>query len=412
MTERSGIAEVLGRALAILSEAEDLLADRIADASVPAWAERRGWSGFLLGLSDDELLEGERDPARFLAGRADAPASLRGLAERASGLASEFEHVGEPERPVPERHVKPRKQAQLDAFAAMALREFADATRIVDLGSGHGHLTRTLARVLRSAEAVGIDRDDRRIARAIDLAGEHGPRFVHADANAEARADLALRVGDLVVGLHPCGDLGDALVSRAREAGAGVLAVSCCFQKTEHTARPALSEQARRAGFSIPKHALGLANLSTVSFEGSGSLADKRAWRETRQALRQLLEARGVALAPGEESRGVPKDRVRRGLAEVAALSLAARGLPPATAQELARASARAQQAQATIARLALPRHALARVLELAIVHDRARLLEEGGYRVRVVPLFSSRTSPRNLAIVAVADRREGGRAR
>lgn len=403
MTDRHTIAEVLGRALAILADADDVLTDRIADASVPPWAERRGWSDFLLGLSDEALIEAERDPARVLAHRADAPASLRNLAERASELASAFEDVREPESRALERHVKPRKQAQLDAFAAMALREFADVSRVVDLGSGNGHLTRTLARALRSAEAVGIDRDDRRIARAIDLAGPEGPRFVHADATSDAAGEFALRASDLVVGLHPCGDLGDALVTRARAAGAGVLSVSCCFQKTDHAARPALSEQARRARFSVPKHALGLANLSPVSFEGSGSLGDKRAWRESRVALRQLLEARGLVLTPGEESRGVPKDRVRRGLAEIAALSLATKGLAPPTEVELAEASARGARVQAAIARLSLPRHALARVLELAIVHDRARLLEEGGFRTRVVPLFSSRTSPRNLAIVAVA---------
>ena len=110
-----------------------------------------------------------------------------------------------------------------------------------------------------------------------------------------------------------------------------------------------------------------------------------------------------MELDPGAEARGVPKDRVRQGLAEVAALSLAKRGLSPATAAELANASARAEHADASIRRLSLPRHALSRVLELAIVMDRARLLEEGGWRTNVVTLFSSRTSPRNLAIVAVA---------
>lgn len=401
MSERPDIAHVLRRALAIVAETRDVVDGRIVADGVPAWAEGRGWSSFLLGLSDEQLFEAERDPARFLANSTKAPESLRRMAEDARGLVTAFEDVREPERGSLERHVKRRKQAQLDAFTAVARREFAGASRIVDVGSGHGHLTRTLARELRPDEALGIDWDDRRVARANDLAGERGPRFVHADAN----ADFALVSGDLVVGLHACGDLGDVLVSRAREVAADVLAVSCCFQKTARDARGSLSEQAKTSRFSVPKHALGLANLSPVSFEGSGSLADKRAWRETRLALRLLLEARGLILDPGAESRGVPKDRVRRGLAEIAALSFAHRGLSPATATELADASTRAQRAQASIARLSLPRHALARVLEVAIVHDRARLLEEGGFRVDVVTLFSSRTSPRNLAIVAVAPR-------
>jgi len=410
--ERLNVSTALERALGILEETQDVVVGRPAEGGAPEWAERRGWSECLLGLSDAEVLQAERDPARWLAARTGAPESLRTIMQEVSALSTRWEDVSEPERGSLERHVKRRKQAQLDAFSEVALREFAGVARIVDLGSGHGHLTRALALALRPQEALGIDWDDERIARAIDLAGEGGPRFVHADGNrvegddlALAAGDLALAAGDLVVGLHPCGDLGDALVSRARDAGAHVLAVSCCFQKIERDARHALSKQAKGSGFSVPKHALGLANLSPVSFEGSGSLADKRAWRQTRLALRLLLEARGVGLAPGAEGRGVPKDRVRQGLAEIAALSLKMRDLPPATTLELADASARAERAHASILRLELPRHALARVLEIAIVLDRARLLEEGGWHTNVVTLFSSRTSPRNLAIVAVAPR-------
>ncbi len=397
------VSTALERALGILGEAQDIVASRPVEGHAPEWADQRGWSDYLLGLSDAELTEAERAPARWLAAHTEAPASLRAITQQASALCSAFEDVSEPERHALERHVKRRKQAQLEAFSAVALQEFAGVSRIVDLGSGHGHLTRALARALRPEETLGIDWHDERVARAIDLAGDGGPRFVHADASRDVNDELALAAGDLVVGLHPCGDLGDVLVSRAREANAHVLAVSCCFQKTSQDARSALSRQAQSAGFSVPKHALGLANVSPVSFEGSGSLAEKRAWRRTRLGLHLLLEARGVEVAPGAEARGVPKDRVRQGLAEIAALSLGKRGLPPASAAELADASARAEHADASITRLALPRDALARVLEVAIVTDRARLLEEGGWRTRVVTLFSSRTSPRNLAIVAVA---------
>jgi SAM-dependent methyltransferase len=397
------VATTLERALGILDEARDIVAGRPVEGEAPTWAQARDWSGYLLGLSADQLSEAERAPGTWFAADTAAPASLRALMERAAGVCSPFEDVSEPEPQDIERHVKRRKQAQLAAFSAVALREFAGVARIVDLGSGHGHLTRALARTLRPGETLGIDWQDERVARAIDLAGPEGPRFVHADASHAVGDQLPLGAGDLVVGLHPCGDLGDVLVSRARGAGAHVLAVSCCFQKTTRDAREGLSEQAQRAGFSVPKHALGLANVSAVSFEGSGSLAEKRVWRRTRLALHLLLEARGVQVDPGAEARGVPKDRVRQGLAEIAALSLTKRGLAPATVAELAYAAARAEHADAAIARLALPRHALARVLEVAIVTDRARLLEEGGWRTRVITLFSSRTSPRNLAIVAAA---------
>lgn len=397
------IATALERALGILDEARDVVTGRPEEGTAPEWAAQRGWSDYLLALSEEQLVEAEQAPARFLAAHSEAPESLRAIAVQVTALCSPFEDVSTPERPSLERHVKPRKQAQLDAFSAVALREFAGVSRIVDLGAGHGHLTRALARALLPQETLGIDWHDGRVARAIDLAGPDGPRFVHGDASRAAGDELPVAASDLVVGLHPCGDLGDTLVSRAREAGAHVLAVSCCFQETKRDARGPLSQQACAAGFTVPKHALGLANLSPVSFEGSGSLADKLERRRTRLALHLLLEARGVALDPGAEARGVNKDRVRQGLTEVAALSLAKRGLPPATTAELADAAARAERADASIRRLSLPRHALSRMLELAIVMDRARLLEEGGWRTQVLTLFSSRTSPRNLAIVAVA---------
>lgn len=293
------VSTALERALGILGEAQDIVASRPVEGHAPEWADQRGWSDYLLGLSDAELTEAERAPARWLAAHAEAPASLRAITQQASALCSAFEDVSEPERHALERHVKRRKQAQLEAFSAVALQEFAGVSRIVDLGSGHGHLTRALARALRPEETLGIDWHDERVARAIDLAGDGGPRFVHADASRDVNDELALAAGDLVVGLHPCGDLGDVLVSRAREANAHVLAVSCCFQKTSRDARGALSQQAQSAGFSVPKHALGLANVSPVSFEGSGSLAEKRAWRRTRLGLHLLLEARGVEVAPG-----------------------------------------------------------------------------------------------------------------
>lgn len=237
---------------------------------------------------------------------------------------------------------------------------------------------------------MGVEREAARAAKARALGG----RFIHGDG---ARAEL--RPGDLAVGLHPCGALGDDLVRGARAVGAGVLMVSCCHQKVPPPARRWLSEAAE--GFEVPRGALGLANLSPVSFAGSGSLGDKRRWRRTRLALRLALEARGVRLAPGDEARGVTKERFARGLGAAAEHAFARRGLAPPVAAELSAAAAEAERRHARIARFALPRHALARVLELAIVLDRAAYLAEGGQRVRVRPLFGPRTSPRNLAIVA-----------
>lgn len=395
--------------LALLGETEDIVADRPGYDAIPEWAARRDWSEFLAGLSVEEVMEAELSPSAWLASCVKAPASLRALGRRATMLAKRYEYVGESATSAARRHVKKRKSEQLEALCAIATQRFDGVTRIVDLGSGHGHLTRALALALHPREALGIDWDDERIARAIDLSAGSGedtndagrpPRFVHGDASA-AKPESELMRRDLVTGLHPCGALGDALVSRARSAGAHVLAVSCCYQKTKSARRAPLSEQARAQAFSVPQEALGLANLSAKSFQGSSSLESKRAGRRTRLALRIALEERGLQLEPGAEGRGISKERVRHGLSEIAPGAFTARGLDAPTASELERAEVKAIRAHAHVSRFALPRHALARPLELAIVLDRARYLEEGGWRTDVIPLFAPSTSPRNLGIIA-----------
>ncbi|MFK8002429.1 MAG: methyltransferase [Polyangiales bacterium] len=405
----SPLATHLEETLALLVESRDIVSERPHYDAPPAWADERGWSEFLAEMSDAQLVAAEHDPCGWLANCAGAPASLRALGQRATDIVNRYEFSGEVVATKTKRHVKKRKSAQLHALCTVAARRFAGVERIVDLGSGHGHLTRALALALRPQETLGVDWDNERIARAIGLSaspdtGESNQRvrFVHGDASKEDPAgELAIR--DLVTGLHPCGALGDALVARARDAGAHVLAVSCCYQKTADARRDALSEQARGHGFSIPRHALGLANLSPRSFEGSGTLDEKRAGRRTRFALRLALEARGLLLEQGAEGNGISKGQVRHGLGFIAPAAFAARGLTAPRAQELADAEARAIAAHAHVARFALPRHALSRPLELAIVLDRARYLEEAGWRTDVITLFPAAASPRNLGIVANA---------
>lgn len=407
----SSLALHLDETLALLGESRDIIADRPHYDAPPAWADSREWSGFLAGLTDAQLIAAEHDPGAWLADSADAPSSLRALGQRATEIVGRYEFAGaSTSAPRAKRHVKKRKSAQLHALCTVATQRFEGVERIIDLGSGHGHLTRALALALRPQETMGVDWDDERIARAIglsasddddDAAGEL-VRFVHGDASkADPVGELAAH--DLVTGLHPCGALGDALVARARAAGAHVLAVSCCYQKTPSAQRDALSEQAQARDFGVPRHALGLANLSPRSFDGSGTLDVKRTGRRTRLALRLALEARGLVLKQGAEGNGISKGQVRHGLDVIAPGAFAARGLSAPTALELQHAEAQAIAAHAHVARFALPRHALSRPLELAIVLDRARYLEEAGWRTDVVPLFPAAASPRNLGIVANA---------
>ncbi|HEY3495832.1 MAG TPA: hypothetical protein VGK73_14140, partial [Polyangiaceae bacterium] len=169
--------------------------------------------------------------------------------------------------------------------------------------------------------------------------------------------------------------------------------------KTLAPERVALS---RAAGdFRLGRAALGLTNLTLQEVGVEASLAENLRAREVRLALRRLLRGRGLDMAAGEEMRGVNRRRAHAGLADLAAHVLAKRALPAATLPELEFHAAEAHRDYAIMRRLALPRHLLARLVELAVVLDRAALLEERGLEVRVVQLFERSVTPRNTLILA-----------
>ncbi|APR83967.1 SAM-dependent methyltransferase [Minicystis rosea] len=387
----------------VLEPVRDILEGRVESEEPPRWCSTRGWEAFLLGLDDVELsrceAEGLSARAAVIAG---APAGLVALAAdiaavtRLPVLAEEARSPSEAAL----RAVSLRKRTQLGALLG-ALGPMAEhAARIVDVGAGSGHFTR-LAAEMFARDVIGIERDAARVAAATARAEQQAPaagaaRFVAMDASREA---LSLAAGDLAVGLHACGELGDRLVSVAAEAGSDVALVSCCLQKIGVVERAPLARAA--AGFTLRRDILGLANLTSQPQGVEVSIDATLAAREARHALLGLLRARGVAVAPGEEMRGINRRRARGGLAEIAAPALAQRGLAPATEAEIREHEAEARRQYASIRRLSLPRSMLGRLVEVAVVLDRAAMLEEKGYGAEVATITSRAATPRNLAIFA-----------
>lgn len=407
----------------MLEGARDILEERVEGAP-PAWCERRGWTGFLLGLSEAELARCEAE------GLAAAAASLPGVPDSLAALAAE---VGEATR-LPElsggrapreerwtgqsaaqaaaitgelREVSARKRPQLVELAAAASRMAERAARIVDVGSGSGHFT-TMAAELFGREALGIERRTDRVAAAEARAGERAARieaaggaarFLAVDAGREA---LHFEAGDLAVGLHACGALGDRLVTAAAEAGCDVALVSCCLQKIEAPARAPLSRAG--AGLGLRRDILGLTNLTSQARGVEASIEATMEARQARFALLCLLRSRGLDVSPGEEMRGINRRRARSGLADIAARALALRGLAPPSAEEIHLFEAEGRLRFAAVRRLSLPRNLLARPVEIAVALDRAAALEESGHHVRVGALFERAVTPRNIALLASRD--------
>ncbi|RMG10741.1 MAG: methyltransferase [Planctomycetota bacterium] len=293
--------------------------------------------------------------------------------------------------------VRARKAGQVQALVRLVRTVYPGCRRLVDVGAGTGHLTRALAAAL-GVEALGIERDPARVEAARALSGSGGPRF---EARAVGPGGLELGPDDLAIGLHACGALGDALVRAAVRGGARLLLVNCCLQKVDGVSRTPLSATGRRCGLVLAREALGLSNLSARPRLVEGDHAQWVAVRRTRYALRLLLAERGLAVAVGEEMRGLRRRHARHGLAALAARACARRGLAPPTLAELARAEARARADYGRLRRLSLPRALLGPLLEQAVGLDRACLLEEAGRVVRLKRVFSWELSPRNLAVLA-----------
>jgi SAM-dependent methyltransferase len=397
--------EQLERVLGVLRPVLDIVSSPVEDGAAPGWCERRGWSEFLLSLPGDELEECEANGlgSRVLElGR--APEDFRRLFAEVRSVTRlpwlEAAPLSVPAEAL--RGVPARKREQLRRLLGALAPSAARAARIVDVGAGSGHFSRLSAELFQR-QTLAVDRNaalvrngrERSRQRSRDV-GALAVDFVTADLT---REPLALRSSDLAVGLHACGELGDQLALAAAEAGCELSLVSCCLQKIQAPERVALSRTASE--FRLRKADLGLTNLTLRRDGVEASLGDNLRAREARLALRHLLRARGVDVRPGEEMRGVNRRQAHAGLRELASRVLASRALPPPTDAELRAHGEDARAEHLSIRRFSLPRHLLSRLVELAVVFDRAALLEEHGSAVQVVQLFEDAITPRNTLLLA-----------
>jgi SAM-dependent methyltransferase len=377
----------------LLGEHRDVIDERPWDEPTQALVTRR-WSTALLGFSDVELDALEIDGA---ASRwpASTPPSLRSLAERVETIANGIPRFVSPASGrLGRRAEKPRKRVQVDAFAHALEPLLPTARRVVDVGSGHGHLTRAIAERI-DRPVIGLERDEKLLGRAAALPSTRAPAFARTDVLAEG---LAFEPGDCVVALHACGELGDAIVSAAAETGASVALVGCCLQKQRTPARASLCAPSD-AALLLPKALLGLSNLTPRDLGVEATRAENLAARERRLALHELLSAIEPTLAIGAEIDGLNRRAAHGDLEALVQRAFALRGLgpPPRSAIDAAAGSARARHARAR--RLSLPRNLFSRVIELFVLFDRARFLEERGFVVRIGSLFPPEVSARNLAL-------------
>ena len=384
-------------ASALIVDARDVIVER-PSARAPQWAVARGWDAWLANLPDDLLERLEVDGLAAHAPAINAPESLRELAARVIQV-SDLTQISSSPGTASKHRVGARKRTQVAAFAAGIAQRFPHISRVVDLGAGHGHLTRHLADAL-DVEAVGLERDPTLVGTARALAAGRA-QFITVDLFADTPE---LGPGDLVVGLHACGALSDRLLTLGIAAGACVAFASCCLHKCDVAGRVPLMP-ASDAGLTIPRAALGLANIATGAHGVETTLRKNVAARARRAGLRWLLRQRdpeaGATLREGDEMNGLNRRRAHRPFADLVASALGVRGLPAATASELAAAEHAGQTENDRVRRWAVARRMFGRPLEVQINLDRAMALETAGYSVEIGALWPVEVSPRNIGVFA-----------
>lgn len=336
------------QSLLALTPAPTLLTGRAGDAS---WPDEGTWREYLLSLSVEateacEYLGLHHAPQWATV---DMPTTLRSLCDgvaTASSLLGRNVHTSTCSECVKESgqtaggggsrghgnwRQSREKGEQVGALlvAAVARLDCTRMRRVVDVGCGKGHLTSELSRSL-GIPALGLDSE----ATVLSAARELYPQvtFERCDVVDEGLA-RHLCPGDLVVGLHPCGALGEAIVAAAcsfsrppavqcacesargsasvtagsgceeeggkgaHDEGVALLMVPCCWHKQKVPLRAPLSAAAVTAGLYLPHAALKKASMA---LDSSQSLEARRA----RHQLRDLLRSRGVAEAEVMRSGG------------------------------------------------------------------------------------------------------------
>ncbi|MFO0660281.1 MAG: methyltransferase [Polyangiaceae bacterium] len=392
----------------------DVIHERV-ERAVPSWATRRGWVDYLASLDEAALRECElHGAASFLLGDETCPDSLRRLASESLALCEiepldRVEHA--PTQLERERKVRPRKQSQIEWFSQAITERFPSVHQVIDIGAGHGHLTRVVSDQL-GVRAIALENNESRVTVGRALAGSRvSDLYTDAfDSPQAAQAFSTLDEHGLLIALHGCGALGDLVVQTAAQRRASVFLVGCCPQKIPSPARSLLAfssgAELESCDVTIQREALGLANVLPREVGVERPMEDEIEARTARMALRLFLENRGVHHRPGAEMQGINRRRARQGADALIRHACQIRSFTPPSDAEIDAARHTAEIEIARDRRMALPRTMLGRVIEVLIAEDRAQYLRQNGYDVEVRTLFDVSISPRNIVVIGRAIRR------
>jgi hypothetical protein len=367
----------------------------------PEWA--RHWPELarqVAGLSDDDCQRFEDDPpalARMLEPLLPSLAQMQKLIALPS-LADDAQAQALTLAEVRARDMPGRKRLQSGAFAA-AVRPLHGP--VVDWCCGKGHLARTLLTVC-DHPIIGYEWDPALVEDGNRLVQRYGDpvTLVRQDVMAD---DLSLPPGAHGVGLHACGDLHRRLMTQAVQQELPRLSVApCCFHLSVKSDYQPLSQTARQwpGCLDVTKAELKLAVEETVTAPARvrNQVQTFSQWRlgfdGLQRELRQVDEYLPVPSHPGWVARGDFEQFCRWAAAK--------KQLALPENVDFAVWYEHGARRLAQVRRHDLVRHLFRRSLELWLVQDYARFLEEQGYQVRLGTFCDRNLTPRNILIDAV----------
>ncbi|WP_260962086.1 SAM-dependent methyltransferase [Pseudomonas citri] len=294
-----------------------------------------------------------------------------------------------------------RKWQQIEAFDSR-LQFNTEPAHWLDWCAGKGHLGRRLLH--GEQQLTCLEYDPTLVASGQQLSQRHHLPATHLQQDVLAQdAAQAIRAEHTPVALHACGDLHVQLIQLASAAGCGQMAIApCCYNRIRTEHYQPLSDAAKGSALQLSLDDLSLPLTETVT---AGARVRKQRDQSMARRLgfdllqRQIRGCDEYLPTPSLPSAWLEKSFAQYCTDLAALKDLSTVGTPDWTALEAA-----GHQRLAEVRNLELVRGLFRRPLELWLVLDRALLLSQKGYGVRLGTFCETPLTPRNLMLLAERD--------
>ena len=291
-----------------------------------------------------------------------------------------------------------RKLLQIQAFAAR-LRFSEQPRHWLDWCAGKGHLGRHLA--AGGAALTCLEWDPALVAAGAQLSERLGIGASHRCQDVlAAEAAEQLHAEHTAVALHACGELHVRLLQLAIARQCRQLAVApCCYNRIRDACYRPLSRAAGASPLRLSRDdlALPLSETVTAGARERRNRDQSMAWRLGFDLLQRRLRQQDHYLP----TPSLPSAWLKKDFADYCRDLAALKQLPAPGEQDWAALERAGWQRLAEVRNLELLRGLFRRPLEVWLLLDRALLLEEQGYRVRLGTFCPSELTPRNLLLLA-----------